>query len=779
VDRCYISLRNVRRVTGWLKRLVFSAAGGVGAAGFVALVEARVLLDGESGGRAEGALALFLADLGVLAPLAIAVSLLVGALSIFLEPERARSPQEHLATLRSQPVLMRSRTAALAPLSVLVAFAWCVATAQIARAELASGGALAAGVQLAVLSSGVLAALATAALAVLPTTRKLLASGAATHPSFLDPVVTGGVALGVVLLAMMWGIYAGDVGGDGPTALAIFGVLKRAELDLRPLVNLAAVAMAAYLVPVALADRAPALRVVGALLVSVVALGVTVREASALNEAPAIARAVDRGAPLGRLALHLDRRATDRDRDGTSPWFAGGDCDDRDPRRNPNAIEIPGNGVDEDCSGSDLILAAPAPPPPVAPSKPPKPAFAADLNLILITVDTLRTDVGFMGYPLPVTPNLDRLAERGVVFDRAYSMASYTGKSIGPLLIGKYPSETARDGGHFNAYYSSNTLLAERLRAAGVHTMGAASHWYFVGWSGLTQGMDVWDHSAQPPSGQGDNDTSVTSAELSDAALRLLGKPENTDKRFFLWLHYFDPHEQYMPHEGAPSFLPAGATSYTAQQKAAYDAEVWFTDKHIGRVLDYVASQPWGQRTAIVVTSDHGEAFSDHGMSWHGVEIWEPLVRVPLLVVVPGIAPHHVPVKRSHVDLVPTLLDVMSIPQPPAGELSGRSMITDVVPQPGGQDAGFEERDVLIDMPIGPHTAMRRALISGETPGMKLIHLGGNQYELFDLATDPGEKTDLALDRAKLVPMLERFNARRAQLREIAVPPTPAASASP
>jgi arylsulfatase A-like enzyme len=772
----------VLRLTGWIKRLVFSAAGGVAAAAFVALVEARAIAAGELGGHADELGTLVLADIGVLAPLAIAVSLAVGVLAVFLEPERARSPQEHIASLRTQPVLMRSRTAALAPLGILVAFGWCVASAQIARTTLAEGSAIGAGAQLAVLSLAALAALATAALAVLPTTRKLLASGAASHPSFLDPIVTGGVALAIVAVGLAWGIYAGDAGGDGPTALAIFGVLKRAELDLRPLVNVAAIAMAAYLVPVALADRAPPARVLGALVVSVLALGVTVREASALNEAPALARAVERGAPLGRIALQLDRRATDRDRDGTSPWFAGGDCDDRDPRRNPNAIEIPGNGIDEDCSGADLILAAPPPPPPEtkkAPARGLAPALPPDLNLILITIDTLRIDVGFMGYPLPVTPNLDRLAERGVVFDRAYSMASYTGKSLGPLLIGKYPSETARDGGHFNAYYASNTLLAERLRAAGFHTMGAASHWYFVPWSGLTQGMDVWDHSAQPPSGQGDNDTSVTSAELSNAALRLLAKPENTEGRFFLWLHYFDPHEQYMPHEGAPSFLAPGATSYTAQQKAAYDAEVWFTDQHIGRVLDYVASQPWGARTAFVVTSDHGEAFSDHGMSWHGVEIWEPLVRVPFLVVVPGIAPHHVPVKRSQIDLVPTVLDILSVPQPPPGELSGRSMMADLVPGPESSDAGssFEERDVLIDMPIGPHTGMRRALISGDTPGMKLIHFGGEQYELFDLASDPGEKTDLVLDRSKFAPMLQRFNAHRAQLREIAVPP--AAPASP
>jgi arylsulfatase A-like enzyme len=196
---------------------------------------------------------------------------------------------------------------------------------------------------------------------------------------------------------------------------------------------------------------------------------------------------------------------------------------------------------------------------------------------------------------------------------------------------------------------------------------------------------------------------------------------------------------------------------------------VWFTDKHVGRVLDYVESQPWGKRTAIVVTSDHGEAFDDHNMNWHGVEIWECLVRVPLLIYVPGLAPHHVPVKRSQVDLVPTLLDIMGVPEPEAGELSGRSLMGDLAPSPG---ASFEERDVYIDMPVGPFTGMRHALISGATPGTKLYHFGGDQFALFDLDADPGEKNDLSQsDPDKFHEMLDQFAQKRASMKEIVVEP--------
>src|SRR5262249_19866740 len=148
----------------------------------------------------------------------------------------------------------------------------------------------------------------------------------------------------------------------------------------------------------------------------------------------------------------------------------------------------------------------------------------------------------------------------------------------GPLLIGRYPSETLRDGGHFNTYFPPNIFVTERLRDAGVRTFAGHCHWYFKFPTGLNQGMQLWDTSAIPP-GMGDNDNSITSERESDLALKLLSKPENTapgsvtadadggldladaavamptdagssdaPKRFFGWFHYFDPHAQYVPH---------------------------------------------------------------------------------------------------------------------------------------------------------------------------------------------------------------------------------------
>ncbi|WP_437674050.1 sulfatase-like hydrolase/transferase [Sorangium sp. So ce131] len=713
-------------------------------------------------------LATYLADIGVITPVALAAGLLAGVAAIAADPSRPPSPATLVASLRLRAIGRPADIAAFVPLAVLAAFLWMTLCAHLARAllgleaaPLLVGTAIAAGS----LGLGLIAGLAV--LALTPPLRRALANASDGRPACVDPAVTGGVALGVAAALFAFGVATGGVSGEGGL-FGIYGVFKRPELDLRAPAILLVVALAAFLAQAAARTvRAPL-----ALVLALLPLGLTARAASSLGAEPAVAQAIERGAPLGSKGLAILRRAADRDGDRAAALFGGGDCDDRNPRVHPLAEEILDNGVDDDCSGGDLTaakLAELTPARPAAPAPSPEAAarVPADLNVVLITIDTLRWDLGYAGNPRPVSPNLDALAARSTVFERAYALASYTGKSIGPMLIGKYGSETHRNWGHFNKFGAEDTFVAERLKGAGVRAMSVHGHRYFGSFGGLDRGFDVVDMSAAPPEGAPwDVDNKATSPALTDAALRLLAAPENTGGRFFLWVHYLDPHADYLRHDDPPGFG-------TASQRDLYDGEVAFTDKHIGRLLDAIAAAPFGKRTAIVVTSDHGEAFGEHKMFRHGFELWEELVRVPLIVHVPGAPPSRVQARRSLIDLAPTLLDLMRVPGPAEGApaddfLSGVSLLPDVLLAPGEQAAAH---DVLIDMPAGPYNDARRSFLRGD---LKLTISGGARFELYDLANDPEERKNLwgtpaAKETGKQAEIELRYAAQRARLREVQV----------
>lgn len=705
---------------------------------------------------ARAGFGVYLADAGLIAPLALAVGLVVGLAGLLVDPHASPSPSQLVAALRVRAAGRSADVAAFVPLAVLGAFFWMTFSAHLARALLAvearpplAGAAMAtSSVALAVVT-GLLV------LALTPALRRRLATASERHPSAVDPAITGGVALVVAASLFGFGVVTGTVSGDGGL-LGIWGIFRRRELDLRAPAILLAVALCSFFAPAATTRVRGRLAIALALL----PLLLTVRTAGALNASPSVARAIQRGAPLGKPALAALRHATDRDHDGYSAYFAGGDCDDRDPRVNPGATEVPDNGADEDCSGEDLHLAPikkPAPKP-VSTGTPAKPAFPRDLNLLLVTIDTARAELHYAGNPHDLSPNIDQLAGRGVIFERMYALASYTGKAVGPMLIGKYASETHRNWGHSNHFTREDTTVAERLRKAGIHTMSVQALRYFGAQSGLNRGFDVLNMAAAGEGTIKEMENNATADKQSDAALKLLAKPEHTGKRFFMWLHYMDPHADYLPHKEVPSF----GTS----QRDMYDGEIAFVDKHLGRILDAVAAAPWGKNTAIIVSSDHGEAFGEHKMWRHGTELWEELIRVPLVIYVPGVAPGRVTVRRSHIDLTPTILELMGVPAPSGASandfLSGVSLMPDVV-----APAAAEPRDVFVDMPGGPFNDPKRALIHGD---LKLVVSNGVQHELYDLAKDPEERQDLWEDGGPAAKEIaDLFAAAKARLREIKV----------
>jgi len=350
-----------------------------------------------------------------------------------------------------------------------------------------------------------------------------------------------------------------------------------------------------------------------------------------------------------------------------------------------------------------------------------------DLDVIVISVDSLRADMPWAGYPRPIAPRLTELEKRSVSYTRAYSMSSYTSMSLGGFLGGKLPSEMKRSGFFFGSYPKDDLMFPELLQAKGIRTMSAHAHGYFSS-AGFDQGFDVYQ---VVPGIKFDNttDNNVTSPQHEAMAEKILDDPrlDASGARFFAWFHFLDPHDQYLSHE------KDGIPAYGKSLRDRYDAEVTFTDRYLGKLLDFIATKSWAKRTAIIVTADHGEAFGEHGMYSHGFELWQNLVRIPMFFVVPGAAPRHIDTPRSAIDLAPTILELLDVAPDPSFE--GKSLVPELY------GAAAEPRDVVIDLPMTSDNDKRRAIVRGD---LKIVAYGKDELlKLWDVKADPEEKSPI------------------------------------
>ena len=196
------------------------------------------------------------------------------------------------------------------------------------------------------------------------------------------------------------------------------------------------------------------------------------------------------------------------------------------------------------------VPSAPSAPTPSAAASAASPAASATpavpstpRNVLFVTIDSLRADMPWNGYSRAIAPNLAALAEKCTTYTNAYSVSSYTAKSVAAFLSGQYPSTLYRSGFFFASYATANHFMAERLHEQGIATLGWFGHMYFSRAKGLEQGFDEW-RTVPGITFDAQTDNHVTSDKMTALGIELLGKPELKTKPVFAWGHSMDPHDQ-------------------------------------------------------------------------------------------------------------------------------------------------------------------------------------------------------------------------------------------
>lgn len=371
-------------------------------------------------------------------------------------------------------------------------------------------------------------------------------------------------------------------------------------------------------------------------------------------------------------------------------------------------------------------------------------------NVLLVTIDTLRSDhCSAYGYGRPTTPALDRIAHDGTRFEVAYSVSSTTAPSHATLLSGLYPlSHGVMKNGHTLA--NQPPLLQEAFRSHGYETAAFVSSFVLNNRFGFGRGFQVFDDSFtrsdssidwrrwQGNKVEGGFDRRAN--ETTDHALQWMQRRDNS-RPFFLWIHYFDPHYPYDPPEPFRSEFakgrPAGEHDMNYQMDL-YDGEIRFVSEQLARVLSFLDQGGLSDRTLLVVTSDHGEGFMEHGITGHGRNLYEEAVRVPLIFRWPG----HVRAARTiHspvgiIDVAPTLNFLAGLQM---ANLKG----VNLAPFLAGEQDSDNERKIFLHR-------RRFKDFNGDMFGLRWKNfklLNAEQQgirEMYDLNRDPREEYNIA-----------------------------------
>ena len=369
----------------------------------------------------------------------------------------------------------------------------------------------------------------------------------------------------------------------------------------------------------------------------------------------------------------------------------------------------------------------------------PAPQRKPGLNVLLVTIDTLRADrIGFYDPKHPLTPAIDRFAADSCVFLKAYSHAPTTLPSHTNILLGTTPSY---HGVHDNVNFTVPAglpTLAEHLKAAGYATGAFVGGFPLDARFGLGRGFDVYDddfHQKVKDPGIEAGRERRAQAVLDSALNWLKGRTSP----WFLWIHFYDPHDPYTPPEPYRS----------RYERNPYDGEVAYADSVTGSLFRYLGERKLIDETLVVLTGDHGESLGEHGERTHGFLAYNSVLRIPLIIRIPGEKPRLVSQNVSHVDIFPTVCDILGL-RPPA-VLHGLSLAP-LLRGSRGDDRPitFESLSPAFNLGWAPVTGFifkTEKFIDSPIP------------EVYDLDRDSGENENRAAGRN-----LEEYRKRLAQL---------------
>ena len=370
-----------------------------------------------------------------------------------------------------------------------------------------------------------------------------------------------------------------------------------------------------------------------------------------------------------------------------------------------------------------------------------------DLSVVFVLIDTLRADrLGAYGYERPTSPTLDRLAATGIRFANVEAQSSWTKCSMASLWTGLLPTRSGVTR-FDHALPEAATLPAEVLEAAGFRTAGVWRNGWVAANFGFGQGFETYLRpGATKVPERFRRSAAVTPINGTDedatrAAVSFL--ESYGSERFFLYVHYMDVH-QYAYDQRAADL------GFGSSYSDGYDSSIHWVDRNVARLLRGLRDRGVAERTLVVIASDHGEGFMEHGSEGHARTMYREVTHVPLIIALPFELERGIVVESRvrNVDIWPTLLELLG--QPPLPKADGRSLLPLVAAAAAGEpeppwpvSVGYlDRRWGRPEEPPSPLVAVRsedRALLLGRDEA--------DVRELYDLAKDPGEQHDLAAEK--------------------------------